>query len=53
MMLNKDLLKLLCCPKCKGDLAFDESKNTLTCLKCARVYPVKDGIPIMLVDDEQ
>ena len=52
-MLNKDLLAILCCPKCKGDLDYQPDKETLTCKSCGKVYPVRNGIPIMLVDDEQ
>ncbi len=51
MMLDKELLKILCCPKCKGDLNYEEEKQTLTCTKCGKVYTVKNDIPIMLVDD--
>ena len=50
-MLSKELLDILCCPKCKGDLNYDVEKNTLTCKKCGKVYQVKNDIPIMLVDD--
>ena len=50
-MLDKELLKILCCPKCKGDLKYEEEKQTLTCTKCGKVYTVKDDIPIMLVDE--
>ncbi len=52
-MLKKELLDILCCPKCKGDLLYDHEKNTLTCKKCTTVYPVRNDIPIMLVDDEK
>jgi uncharacterized protein YbaR (Trm112 family) len=52
-MLSKDLLDILCCPKCKGDLDYDAENNKLTCTKCGKVYEVKDDIPIMLVDDEE
>ncbi len=52
-MLNKELLSVLCCPKCKGDLAYDEQQSILTCLNCGKVYTVKDDIPVMLVDDEE
>ncbi|HTP79854.1 MAG TPA: Trm112 family protein [Bacteroidota bacterium] len=47
-MLKKELLDILCCPKCKGDLKYDSKKNTLTCKACGSVYAVKDDIPIML-----
>jgi hypothetical protein len=50
-MLKPELLEILCCPKCKGDLEYKPELNTLTCKKCGHVYQVKDDIPIMLVDD--
>ncbi|MBM4168818.1 MAG: Trm112 family protein [Ignavibacteria bacterium] len=53
MMLKKELLDILCCPKCRGDLAYNEPAATLTCKECRRVYPVKDGIPIMLVEEDK
>lgn len=51
-MLSKDLLEILCCPKCHGDLLYEPEKNTLTCTKCGKIYQIKNDIPIMLVDDE-
>jgi len=51
-MLKKELLDILCCPKCHGDLDYDTNKNTLTCKECGKVYEVKDDIPIMLADDD-
>ncbi len=50
-MLKKELLDILCCPKCKGDLDYNTEKNTLACKGCGKVYPVKNAIPIMLVED--
>lgn len=47
------LLDILCCPKCKGGLQFDQQKNILTCTSCRTIYPVKNGIPIMLADDTE
>ena len=52
-MLKKELLEILCCPKCKGDLEYAREKNVLTCKKCSKVYQIKNDIPIMLVDDAQ
>jgi uncharacterized protein YbaR (Trm112 family) len=52
-MLSKELLDILCCPKCKADLTYSPGQNTLTCTGCAKVYQVKNDIPIMLVDDER
>lgn len=51
-MLSKELLDILCCPKCHGSLSYDPAANTLTCTKCSKVYRIKDDIPIMLPDDE-
>jgi uncharacterized protein YbaR (Trm112 family) len=50
-MLAKELLDILCCPKCKGDLEYSVEQNTLTCKQCGKVYQIKNDIPIMLVDD--
>jgi acyl-CoA thioester hydrolase len=52
-MLKKELLEILACPRCKGDLDYNVEKSQLTCKECGKVYQVKDGIPIMLVDDEE
>jgi len=47
-MLNKDLLDVLACPWCLGDLDYGDDK--LTCRRCHAVYAVEDDIPIMLVE---
>jgi uncharacterized protein len=49
-MLDKDLLDLLVCPACKAALLYDSAQDTLTCSQCRRVYPVREGIPILLID---
>lgn len=49
-MLNNELLEIICCPQCKGELQYDSAKNTLTCTLCGKVYDVKDDIPILLPD---
>jgi len=51
-MLSPELLKILCCPVCHGELLYEQEKNTLTCKKCGKVYRIKDDIPIMLPDEE-
>lgn len=51
MPISKELLEILACPKCKGDLTYDEKKDTLTCRGCKLVYLIKDDIPIMLIDE--
>jgi len=50
-MLKKELLDILCCPKCRGDLNYEPQRNTLTCTQCGKVYEVRDDIPIMLIDE--
>ncbi|MDA8168370.1 MAG: Trm112 family protein [Nitrospiraceae bacterium] len=45
------LFDLLACPKCKGGLCLKEEKNGLECRKCGLLYPVRDGIPVMLVEE--
>ena len=50
-MLKKDLLDILCCPVCKGDLDYKPRKNTLTCTSCKKVYRIENDIPIMLPDE--
>jgi len=49
-MLDKTLLEVLACPKCKGTLEYRPDQNELRCLACRLVYAIKDDIPIMLVD---
>ncbi len=53
MALSQDLLSILVCPACKGDLAYDVQANTLTCAKCRLRYKVVDDIPVMLVDEAE
>jgi uncharacterized protein YbaR (Trm112 family) len=52
-MLRKDLLDILCCPRCKGQLSYRPEKGVLTCVRCGSVYQVKNDIPIMLTDNER
>jgi uncharacterized protein YbaR (Trm112 family) len=53
MPLSTDLLSILVCPACKGDLAYDAEAQTLTCPKCRLRYKVVDDIPVMLVDEAE
>ena len=50
MTLKKDLLDILVCPQCKGKLVLKPAGDGLACPACRVVYPVKDDIPVMLVD---
>ena len=49
-MLTPELLELIRCPVCKGVLEHNDAKQTLRCAACPRTYPIRDGIPVLLVD---
>ncbi len=51
MSLNKELLEILACPKCKSDLTLVGREEGLKCVPCAVVYPIKEEIPVMLIDE--
>ncbi len=51
MSLSPELLEILVCPVCKQSVSLTPQGDGLKCPKCKRVYPVKDDIPIMLVDE--
>lgn len=51
MSLSKDLLEILACPKCKGDLEYKEGENKLVCRACRLAYPIKNDIPVMLIEE--
>ena len=50
-MVDEELLKILACPVCKADVVLKDNK--IVCTQCGRKYPVRDGIPIMLVDEAE
>ena len=51
MPIDKELLAILACPKCKGDIRLTEKGDGLVCQACKLVYPIKDDIPVMLIDE--
>jgi uncharacterized protein YbaR (Trm112 family) len=51
MVIDPELLKILACPKCKEDVKLTTDDKGLKCVKCHRVYQIKDGIPVMLIDE--
>ena len=52
MSVAQDLLEILVCPKCKGDLEYRTAPNEeLVCKVCKLIYAVEDDIPIMLIDE--
>jgi uncharacterized protein YbaR (Trm112 family) len=50
-MIAKDLLEILVCPACKSALEYRQKPESLKCSQCRRVYPVRDDIPVMLIDE--
>jgi uncharacterized protein len=50
-MLDKELLDILACPDCKAKVELQNDR--LVCVKCGKRYPVKDGIPVMLIDEAE
>jgi uncharacterized protein YbaR (Trm112 family) len=51
MAISKDLLDILVCPLCKTTVELKQDENGLKCVTCKRVYPIRDDIPVMLVDE--
>ncbi len=53
MALSQDLLNILACPKCKGELRLEENPAGLVCEACHLRYPIVDDIPNMLIDEAE
>jgi uncharacterized protein YbaR (Trm112 family) len=51
MAISEDLLEILACPACKAKVELKPDGSGLKCVKCRRVYPIRDDIPVMLVDE--
>lgn len=51
MSLNPDLLEILACPQCKGDLEYREGEQALLCHACSLRYRIEDDIPVMLIEE--
>lgn len=52
-LIDPMLAEVLVCPVDKGELTQDVTEQRLECTECGRRYPVRDGIPIMLVDEAE
>ncbi len=53
MPLSEELLEILACPVCKGGLRLLEKGEALVCDRCRLKYPIRDDIPVMLVDEAE
>jgi uncharacterized protein YbaR (Trm112 family) len=51
MAISKELLEILACPLCKEEVQLTPDGAGLKCQKCHRVYPIRDDIPVMLIDE--
>lgn len=51
MPIDPRLLEILICPACHGEIQIVEQDAGLECRSCGRVYPIRDGIPVLLVDE--
>jgi uncharacterized protein len=53
MSLDPELLEILVCPNDRGDLDYLEAEQVLVCKSCGYRYPIRDGIPVMLIDEAE
>lgn len=53
MTLDPELLDILVCPNDRGDVEYREEEQVIMCTKCGYRYPVRDGIPVMLLDEAE
>jgi len=51
MAVDAELLEILACPNCKTKVELVKNGTALKCAQCKRVYPIKDDIPVMLLDE--
>ena len=53
MPISQELLEILVCPQCHGDLTYDRAAEKLQCSACRLRYPIVDGIPVMLIEEAE
>lgn len=53
MAVSQDLLDVLACPQCKGGLRLTEARDGLICEACKLRYPIKEDIPVMLIEEAE
>jgi uncharacterized protein YbaR (Trm112 family) len=51
MTVSNELLEILACPKCKGEVTLTQDKDGLVCAACNLMYEIRDDIPIMLIEE--
>lgn len=53
MPISEELLEILVCPQCHGDLTYDRAAEKLDCSTCRLRYPIVDDIPVMLIEEAE
>lgn len=53
MSLDPELLEILVCPNDRGEIEYHEAEQVIVCMKCGYRYPVRDDIPVMLIDEAE
>lgn len=51
MAISAELLEILVCPACRAKVELKTDRSGLKCVQCHRVYPIRDEIPVMLIDE--
>ncbi len=51
MTMSKELLDIIVCPQCRGEVKLTEDERGLVCYHCRLCFPIEDDIPIMLIDE--
>ncbi len=51
MGISEELLDILACPKCKGEIHLHQGGEGLVCNSCLLMYPIREEIPVMLIDE--
>jgi uncharacterized protein len=53
MAVDKELLEILVCPSCHGEIEYRQDEEVIVCTKCGLRYPVRDDIPVMLIEEAE
>ena len=53
MAVDKELLDILVCPNCRGEVDYREDEEVIVCRPCGYRYPVRDDIPVMLIEEAE
>ena len=53
MPVDKELLEILVCPSCRGEVEYHQDQEVIVCTRCGLRYPVRDDIPVMLIEEAE